>query len=243
MEWTKTHTTIALVLIWLEISKRRKKIFWCDFVSIFFFFLFIILRRYRFLIYKFTNSILFKYLWKLVICHWVPLKIVKVAWLRIFSFITTTFHDLLDKPDINKTDPSLHILALTIEFDYPERCKHLSNPELSRVNSSLKLFWLTNIWVASMQFPSHHKKTVKPNQNQSVINRKFNLIFRGKSYGGLRWSRWNAVAHQRLSSTITGVISKLIVVKVKNSLWIIFTGKLSEMDSAESLRKSVLTYI
>ena len=166
-----------------------------------------------------------------------------MAWLRIFSFITTTFHDLLDKPDINKTDPSLHILALTIEFDYPERCKHLSNPELSQVDPSSKLFWLTNIWVANMQFLSHHKKTVKTNQNQSIITRKFNQIFRGKSYRGLPWPRWNAVAHQRLSRTITGVISKLIVVKVKNSLWIIFIGELSELDSAELLRKSVLTYI
>ena len=42
-------------------------------------------------------------------------------------------------------------------------------------------------------------------------------MFRGKSYHEMPWSPWDAIAHQGLSN-ITGLISKLIEVKFKNSL-------------------------
>ena len=47
-----------------------------------------------------------------------------------FSFIATTLLDVLNKniyikTDINITHLSLHILAPTIEVDYPERCQHM----------------------------------------------------------------------------------------------------------------------
>ena len=38
-----------------------------------------------------------------------------------FSFITATLHIPLDKTDINITHLRLHILALTIDFDCPEK--------------------------------------------------------------------------------------------------------------------------
>ena len=44
--------------------------------------------------------------------------------LLTFSFITTTLLDVLDK-NRYQHNLSLHILALTIKVDYPERCQHM----------------------------------------------------------------------------------------------------------------------
>ena len=53
---------------------------------------------------------------------------------------------------------------------------------ISQGNPSSKLFWLTNLWVDSIQFPAHHKKSIKINKNHSIITKKFNLVFLGGRY-------------------------------------------------------------
>ena len=65
--------------------------------------------------------------------------------------------------------------------------------------------------------PSSPYKSVKTNKNQSVITKKFNIIFRGKSYHGSPCSWRDASANQGLSNT-TRLKSKFIRVKFKNSL-------------------------
>ena len=92
-------------------------------------------------------------------------------------------------------------------------CDNLPYSGLSQWNSSSKLFQL----VESIQFPVHHKESVKTNKNESMITEKFNLLFRRTSYHGLLWSRRDAAAHQ-VRSNVTGLISKLIGGKLKNSL-------------------------
>ena len=55
---------------------------------------------------------------------WQSVLIRKIK-LLTFTFITTTLLDVLVKTNTNITHLSLHILALTIKVDYPERCQHI----------------------------------------------------------------------------------------------------------------------
>ena len=85
---------------------------------------------------------------------------------------------------------------------------NVPNPRLSPRNSSLKLFWLPNVWVDNILFSAHYKKSPKINENPIYHKQEISLIFLGKSYYGLPWSRQDAVAHQGLRGII-GVVSKL----------------------------------
>ena len=78
-------------------------------------------------------------------------------------------------------------------------------------------FWLTNFKVNNIQFPAHHETSVKTNKYQSVITKKFNLIFQAKSYHGFPRSRQDVAANQGLSN-ITRVIMKIVGVQFKYSL-------------------------
>ena len=53
---------------------------------------------------------------------------------------------------------------------------------ISQGNPSSKLFLLTNLWVDSIQFRAHHKKSKKINKSHSTITKKFNLVFLGGRY-------------------------------------------------------------
>ena len=95
---------------------------------------------------------------------------------------------------------------------------NLVNPWLSQWHSSSKLFHPKKFSVDNVQFPAHHRMSVKKFRMFSKFKTKnFNLIFRGKSYLELQWSQSDAATHQGLSN-VTGVISKLIGEKFKNSL-------------------------
>ena len=96
--------------------------------------------------------------------------------LSTFSFITTTLHDVIDKINISVVHLSLHILALTIGFHCPERFCHMITLlmlDYHRV-TFIKPFWLKNLWVDIIQFPTHPKKSVKTNNNQYFITKKLN---------------------------------------------------------------------
>ena len=94
----------------------------------------------------------------------------------------------------------------------------LANPRLSQKSASSKPFWLTKFWVPKIEFPAHQKKEVKKNKkHQSVISKRFDLMFQGKSCHGLSQAQRDTATHQGLSN-IKGLISELIRVKVKNTL-------------------------
>ena len=82
--------------------------------------------------------------------------------------------------------------------------------------SFIKTVLINKFLVDNIQFPVHHEKLVKTNKNRSIIAKKINLIFCWKSFTVFSWSCRDTVVHQGLSN-ITGVISKLIGVKFKNS--------------------------
>ena len=89
-----------------------------------------------------------------------------------------------------------------------------ANLGLPQRDPSSQLFWLTHFWVNNIQLPSYYEKSAKTNKNWPIITKILNLIFGGKSYLELPWSRRDAAAHQRLSN-ITELVSKLIGVKSK----------------------------
>ena len=126
----------------------------------------------------------------------------------IFSFITTTLHDAVDK---NRQINITHILPLTIESWKTLIYDNLANPESSHDNSSSKVFWLTNFWVNNIHFIAHHKKPVKTNKNQSIMSKKFNVIFRGK-----KLLRITVILTRRCHSP-RAEIKNLIGVKFKRS--------------------------
>ena len=70
----------------------------------------------------------------------------------------------------------------------------LTNPGLSQGNHSLKVFWLTNFWVDNIQFPTHHKKSVKTNKSQSIKEIQPNIPRKRL----LPWSQRDAAAQQRV---------------------------------------------
>ena len=77
------------------------------------------------------------------------------------------------KRDTNIKYLSLPILILFIYFGNPEKCEHMTIfliPDNHTGKLSSKRFRL--------QFSTHHIKLVKINENQSIINKKLNLIFR-----------------------------------------------------------------
>ena len=98
------------------------------------------------------------------------------------------------KRDTNIKYLSLPILILFIYFGNPEKCEHMTIfliPDNHTGKLSSKRFRL--------QFSTHHIKLVKINENQSIIKKKFNLIFRKKCHHGLLWSRWDPSRNQGLS--------------------------------------------
>ena len=131
----------------------------------------------------------FKDLSKLIICYWIFILLsllnilIRYITFLTFSFITTTLHDLWDKNRYQLNTPWSTYLSGNHWFrlswgmlaDY-----NLANPGLSQRNPSSKLFWFPNFWVDNIQFPSHHKISVKTNKNPSTITKKFNLILPGQ---------------------------------------------------------------
>ena len=83
------------------------------------------------------------------------------------------------------------MLTLTIKFDDLKECENMMiclGPDYHTVKSSSKGFQL--------QFPARHKKLLKTNENQSIITKKINPIFRKKSH---HRSRQDPNRHQGLS--------------------------------------------
>ena len=91
-----------------------------------------------------------------------------------------------------------------------------ANPGLPQRNPSSKLFWLTHFWVNNIQLPSYYEKSAKTNKNWPIITKILSLIFGGKSYLELPWSRRDAAAHQRLSNITASI--KTHRGEIKNSL-------------------------
>ena len=117
------------------------------------------------------------------IYFWVSISLLTVSIRNIrlltFGFVTTILHDILNKnryqnninqPIYFRVDHWVWLSWKMWNYD------NLVNTGLSQGNSSTELFWLTSFWV-NIQFPLFHKKLVKANKNQSIINQKANLIF------------------------------------------------------------------
>ena len=132
---------------------------------------------------------------------------------------------------------------------------------MSQGNPSLKVFWLTNFWVDNIQLPAHHKTSVKTNKNQSIISKKFTIIFRRRSSHGLPYldetlrlsKEWNWKTH-RVNSKIhwdyqwfhifpgwTKLSNNVGDVKNLNSYYreLILQTKLIELDSTGVKRQTV----
>ena len=159
MEWTEKHFTVAMVNMWLQISKLKQ----IKHVAL-------ILHAYHV-----TLQRLFKN-------NYLSLDFLRVLIREVrfstFSFITIALLDVLDKKDTKITHLCLHILAFTPEVDDPEKCltyDTLANTRLSQGNPSSKLFWLKFFWVDDIQFPAHHKKSAKTNKNQLIVTKKLIL--------------------------------------------------------------------
>ena len=102
--------------------------------------------------------------------------------LLTFSFITTTVPDVhKNRYQHNISYSTYHSVGYWVRLSSKMlRYDNLANPESSQGNPSSKLFWLTSFWVDNTQFPAHHKKSVETNKNQSIINKKVNLILHEK---------------------------------------------------------------
>ena len=129
------------------------------------------------------------------VCFWVSISLLSVLIRNIrlltFGFVTTILHGILNKNRYqhNINQSIYFIVDHWVWLSWKKwNYDNLVNTGLSQGNSSTELFWLTNFWV-NIQFPAPHKKLVKTNKNQSIINQKVNLIFQGKSYNGLSWSQ------------------------------------------------------
>ena len=68
------------------------------------------------------------------------------------------------KRDINITHVSLHILTLTIEFDNPEKCKHMTSPLILDYHKGKP-----SSRQCENRFPAHHKKLEKKSPQIVVI--------------------------------------------------------------------------
>ena len=64
------------------------------------------------------------------------------------------YYDVLNKVRYQHNTSSLHVLALTIEFDEPKRCQHMIISLIPNNHKEIP---------HQIQFPAHHKKSVKIN--------------------------------------------------------------------------------
>ena len=117
-----------------------------------------------------TMSRHFQSLSKFVICHWISLRLDKVSRIEkllTFSFITTTFLDVLDKKRYQHNKSQYTYLSIDHWGRLSWRMStydNLANSRLSQRNSSSKLFWLKNLWVDNIQLPAYHTKLTKTNK-------------------------------------------------------------------------------
>ena len=95
-----------------------------------------------------------------------------------FYISGTLVENGLNKKRFNITRLSLYILTLTIEFNDPEKCRHVIISLILDYHTGEPL----SKWF-QLRFPPQHKKLVKTNDNQSIITMKFNPIFQEKRQG------------------------------------------------------------
>ena len=100
----------------------------------------------------------------------------------IFSFITGTFHDVLDKKYQHITSKFTYLrVDHTVWWSKKMWInENLSDRRLCQINSSSKWFQLQNFQVCSIQFVAHHKKVIRKRKKKSIIVGKIKLIFQGK---------------------------------------------------------------